>query len=213
MKTEELIALLAREPLQVDRHASARRFALALPCGWLGALLLVAAVFGIRPDLAAAAGQPAFWAKLGFAAGLAAGAGVATWRLATPGRRVGAAAIAIGGPVAALWLAAIAVLWTAPAELRLPLLLGQSWHSCPFNIALLSVPTFASVFWALRGLAPTRLRAAGAAGGLLGGALATMAYCMHCPEMATPFWALWYVLGLALPTLLGAALGPRLLRW
>lgn len=213
MKTEELIALLAREPLRVDRHGGAQRFALALPCGLVGALLLMAAVFGIRPDLAVAASHPAFWAKLGFAACLAAGAGQATWRLASPGRRVGSAAIAIGAPVALLWLAAIAALWAAPAELRLPLLLGRSWHSCPFNIALLSIPTFASVFWAMRGLAPTRLRAAGAAGGLLAGALATMAYCMHCPEMAVPFWAVWYVLGLALPTLFGAVLGPRLLRW
>ncbi|MDL5367398.1 DUF1109 domain-containing protein [Xanthomonas sp. NCPPB 2654] len=213
MKTDELIALLAQEPLRVDRHASAERFALALPSGLLGALLLASAVFGIRPDLAVATADPAFWAKLGFAACMAAGAGLAAWRLATPGRRVGTAAIAIGVPVVALWIAASAALWAAPADLRLPLLQGQSWHSCPFNIALLSIPSFASVFWALRGLAPTRLRVAGAAGGLLGGALATMAYCIHCPEMAVPFWALWYVLGMALPTALGAALGPRLLRW
>jgi hypothetical protein len=75
------------------------------------------------------------------------------------------------------------------------------------------VPAFIAVFWALRGLAPTRLRLAGACGGLLAGTIATAAYCVHCPEMQVPFWATWYTLGMLLPTAAGAALGPRLLRW
>nr|WP_281399002.1 NrsF family protein [Paenacidovorax monticola] len=33
------------------------------------------------------------------------------------------------------------------------------------------------------------------------------------PEMAAPFVALWYLAGMALPTALGALLGPRWLRW
>ncbi|MDH1161872.1 DUF1109 domain-containing protein, partial [Pseudomonas otitidis] len=35
----------------------------------------------------------------------------------------------------------------------------------------------------------------------------------HCPEMGVPFWGVWYLLGMLLPTVLGAVLGPRLLRW
>jgi len=81
------------------------------------------------------------------------------------------------------------------------------------NIALLSIPTFACVFWAIRGLAPTRLRLAGAAGGLLAGSIATLVYSLHCPEMSVAFWAVWYVLGMLIPTAVGAVLGPRLLRW
>ncbi|MEG0969467.1 MAG: NrsF family protein, partial [Pseudomonas sp.] len=27
------------------------------------------------------------------------------------------------------------------------------------------------------------------------------------------FWGVWYVLGMAIPTLIGALLGPRWLRW
>jgi hypothetical protein len=75
------------------------------------------------------------------------------------------------------------------------------------------VPVFITVFWAMRGLAPTRPRLAGAAGGLLAGATATVAYCFHCPEMGVPFWAVWYLLGMLIPTLAGTALGPRLLNW
>jgi hypothetical protein len=31
--------------------------------------------------------------------------------------------------------------------------------------------------------------------------------------MAPPFIGTWYVAGIAIPTLVGAALGPRVLRW
>ncbi|WP_416236129.1 NrsF family protein [Pseudomonas citronellolis] len=31
--------------------------------------------------------------------------------------------------------------------------------------------------------------------------------------MGVPFWSIWYLPGMLLPTLLGAMLGPRLLRW
>jgi hypothetical protein len=67
--------------------------------------------------------------------------------------------------------------------------------------------------WALKGAAPTRLAWSGAGAGLLAGALGTLVYALHCPEMAAPFLAVWYLLGMAIPTAVGAALGPRLLRW
>jgi hypothetical protein len=38
-------------------------------------------------------------------------------------------------------------------------------------------------------------------------------YALHCPELAAPFLAVWYVLGMAIPVLVGAALGRWLLRW
>jgi hypothetical protein len=93
------------------------------------------------------------------------------------------------------------------------LLLGQSWRVCPILIALLSTPTFAGMFWAVGQMAPVRPRMTGAAIGLLAGATATVAYCLHCPEMAPPFWSTWYLLGMLLPGALGSLLGPRLLRW
>lgn len=51
------------------------------------------------------------------------------------------------------------------------------------------------------------------AAGLLAGSTATLAYCLHCPEMQVPFWGAWYLLGMLVPTLVGALAGPRLLRW
>ena len=65
----------------------------------------------------------------------------------------------------------------------------------------------------MKGLAPTRLALAGAAAGLLAGAGGALIYALHCPEMAAPFLAIWYLLGMLIPTAVGALLGPRLLRW
>jgi hypothetical protein len=93
------------------------------------------------------------------------------------------------------------------------LFFGDTWNSCPFLIATLSAPVFVAVVWAMQGLAPTRLRLAGAAAGLLSGAIGTMVYSVHCPEMAAPFIGFWYLLGMLIPTTVGALLGPRMLRW
>jgi hypothetical protein len=57
------------------------------------------------------------------------------------------------------------------------------------------------------------LALSGAGAGLLAGALGTLVYALHCPESAAPFIGIWYVLGIAIPTLAGAMLGPRVLRW
>ena len=49
--------------------------------------------------------------------------------------------------------------------------------------------------------------------GLLAGALSVLAYALHRPESTARFLGVWYVLGIAIPTLAGAVLGPRALRW
>ena len=101
----------------------------------------------------------------------------------------------------------------APPELRPHLLLGGSWRVCTAFVTVLSIPAFCAIFWAMRGLAPTRLHQAGAAAGLLAGAEGLLVSCLHCPESALPFWCIWYVLGMLLPAAAGAVLGKWLLRW
>lgn len=213
MKTEDLITLLATGAAPVDRHVVARRFGWALIAGGAGSTLLMSLIFGMRPDLATVAATPIFWLKVALPFFIGLGALLATARLARPAGTAGIAWAAAAWPVAAVWIGALSVLWIAAPETRLPLVMGQTWRVCPLNIALLSVPSFIAVIWALRGLAPTRLRTAGFAGGLLASATATLAYCLHCPEMGVPFWAVWYLLGMAIPAGIGAWLGPRLLRW
>ncbi len=105
------------------------------------------------------------------------------------------------------------IFWAKMAYPRLPIVLGHTWRTCPFNIVLLSVPTFPAVFWAVKSLAPTQLRLAGAVAGLLASSTATIVYCLHCPEMSPAFWSVWYAIGMLLPAGIGAWLGPKLLRW
>jgi hypothetical protein len=214
MKTDDLVSLLANGIEPVDRQALSKRFGVAVLIGLLGATALVLATFGARPDLLQVAVTPIFWAKLALPLFLMLGALSTVTRLARPGMRAGVkggALITIA--VAAVWAGALYVLAVAEPDTRVAIVLGKTWRVCAINITALSIPGFIAVFWALRGLAPTRLRLTGACGGLLAGAMATLAYCLHCPEMGVPFWGAWYLLGMLLPTLIGAWLGPRWLRW
>ena len=213
MKTQDLVALMASEAAPVDRRIMSKRFSQAMLLGALGALLLMMACFGLRPDLGRVASTFLFWFKLAFPLALAAASLWTCTRLSRPGVAIGWANLALAAPVAIVWITAIPLVLLTPASQRVALLLGHTWRVCPFAIALLSIPAFIMVFWAIKGLAPTRLRLAGAAGGLLAGAMATIVYCLHCPEMGVPFWAIWYLLGMLIPTLAGALLGPRWLRW
>ena len=116
-------------------------------------------------------------------------------------------------PVLGVWaLAAVVLTAATPAE-RTVLLFGETWTLCPFNIAILSLPFFLGAFWALRGLAPTRPAHAGALAGLMAGGAGALVYSLHCPEMSPAFIGIWYLLGIAIPTVAGALAGPRLLRW
>ncbi len=212
MKTDDLIHLLATGAQPVPRHALARRFAGAALAGAVLAGALMALLFGPRA-LTEDVIDPMFWGKLVFALAWAAGGWVLLLRLARPGRAVGRALGAVALPPLVLAALAAAVWVQAAPDQRLALLLGSTWRSCPFNIALLAVPALALGLWAMRGAAPTRPVAAGAGAGLLAGALGAAAYAFHCPETAAPFIAVWYVAGIALPTLAGAVLGRHLLRW
>lgn len=213
MKTDELITMLASGAEAVEPHALQRRYAFALGWGAFGTTLLMVILLGVRTDIAEVAQLPMFWMKLAFPAVLLAGALLATVRLSRPGACLGRVPAAIAAPVLAMWLfAAIVLFGAAPAE-RPNLVFGDTWVYCPIIIAALSVPLFGALLWAMKGLAPTRLAPAGAAAGLLAGAGGALIYALHCTEMAAPFLAIWYVLGMLIPTAVGAMLGPRLLRW
>jgi len=213
MKTDDFISMLASGVTPVDRHALAKRFVVAVLVGLVTATLLVMIVLGVRPDLATVAATPIFWAKIAFPLSLMIGALSVVMRLARPGMTPGSGKLLIVAAIAAVWAGALYVLVPVAPDMRVAVILGQTWRVCALNITLLSIPGFIAAFWALRGLAPTRLKLAGACGGLLAGAMATLAYCLHCPEMEVPFWGAWYLLGMLVPTAIGALLGPHWLRW
>lgn len=213
MKTDDLIGLLVADTAPVPRHAGERRLALGLGGGVVLALLWVLLVYGLRADLAEVALTGPFVLKLAMPLAVAVLGALAVFRLGHPGMPLGGVGRWLTVPVLVLWVLALWV-WTLalPAE-RSALLLGNTWRVCSINVALTALPVLALALWVLRGLAPTRPAWAGAAAGWLAGGVGAAAYALHCPEMDAPFLAVWYVLGMWVPTALGAMLGPRLLRW
>lgn len=213
MRTEELARRLAASASPVRPRAASTRLAVAalaaLPVA--GALLLV--IWRLRPDLDTAWQLPLFWVKLLLPLALALGGAWVVQRLARPGVEVGWRVAGVVAPVAFLWALGIATWASNPEADREALLFGATWRHCPVSILLLSLPTLAAGLFALRRLAPTRLRLAGAAVGAMAGGSGAAVYALHCPEMSPVFLAVWYVLGMALPVLLGASLGRWLLRW
>lgn len=213
MKTDDLVSLLAAAAKPVPYRVAVRRMGLALGLGFVGAMAVMVLDLGFDPDLAEATHMAMFWVKLAVPGSLCVAAFFVAERLSRPGGRVGAWRIGLAAPVLALWLyGAWVMVQAAPAQ-RKALVLGDSWRSCAFSIALISVPLLVALFWAVRGLAPTRLALAGASAGLLAGAAATLVYALHCPEMEAPFVSVWYVAGMVIPALAGAMLGPWVLRW
>jgi len=213
MKTDALVEALARGPIAVGAHAVERRVGIALAAGAVLAAFAMLAALGVRADLRVAVGAPMFWMKLAYPLVLVASATLATATLARPAGRARAATAAGVALMAAMVAAALGALALAPPGGRLSLALGHSALACVADVTALALPAFVLALLALRTCAPTRLRAAGAAAGLLAGAVAAGVYAWHCDEMALPFLGLWYTLGMAVPAAIGAALGPRVLRW
>lgn len=213
MRTDDLIDALSRNTEPVRPHRGGRALAVALVVAVPLALLLMLRQMGLNPALDAYLAQPMFWVKLLFGVALATTGLWLSLRLARPGVAAGRAAIAPLLPIALLWVLAAIALATASADELPALVFGSSWAVCPTNIATLSLPAFIAMMLALRTMAPTRLAAAGAAAGLAAGGIGTAVYALHCPELAAPFLALWYVTGAAIPVIVGALLGSRLLRW
>ena len=213
MKTDDLVSMLAGGTDAVDPKAPARRYIIAVGGGAIIATFFMSLWLDVRPTLARDAMLPMFWIKEAFCAALVASGLFAVMRLSRPGAALAWVRPLMAAPILAIWLLAIAALATADPENRTDLIRGVSWTECTFNIAVLSIPIFAAILWAMKGLAPTRLRLAGAAAGFAAGAIGALVYTLHCPELDAPFLAIWYMSGILIPTVFGAGVGPRLLRW
>jgi hypothetical protein len=113
----------------------------------------------------------------------------------------------------AMAIAGIVALVTQPLATWNRMMLGTQWQMCALCIPGFAIVPFAILIWTLRRGAPTHLKRTGAIAGLVAGALGAVAYAFHCPDDSIPFIALWYGAMVALCALIGAMLGPRLLRW
>lgn len=213
MKTHDLTTMLATGIWPVDQHVLEKRLALAILAGLIGAIFMLLVIFGIRSDMPQMLITPLFWLKVAFPMAMVLPALLITVRLSRPGASSRKGWITLSLPFITLWVASAVFVLAAPPDLRPSLIFGSSWRTCTLSIALLSLPTFVAMFWAVKGLAPTRLVLTGAGIGLAAGAQAVLVYVLYCVEMAISFWVIWYALGILMPTVAGALLGPRLLRW
>jgi hypothetical protein len=212
MKTSELIAALAATgPVRPARPMN--RLAVGAAAGVLAAIVILALWLGFQP-LSAALGASWFWMKAGYSLTMAAVGLLLALRLARPGAPPGWAWLVIGvAALATISMMAAHTSMRAGGDRQAALWLGATWRQCPWRILALSAPIFLALTLAIRRLAPTRLAPAGAAIGLLAGGLAGAVYGLYCRENTAPFVAVWYTAGFAASALIGAVLGPRLLRW
>lgn len=212
MKTDELIAMLARGDVAVTQGRPGATAAV-LAAGLVASILMMQLTLRTLPQLGSAIAWPAFWLKVGFVVAMACAAWHAASTLARPGAREGGLPVVLAVPLVLMWLIGAVLLASAAPDQRAQLFWGRTWRACPGLIAMLSTPLLAAALWAMRRMAPTRLRLAGAAAGLAAGAGGALVYCLHCPEMSPAFVGTWYVLGMLVPTAIGALLGPKVLAW
>ena len=211
MRTEQLVEVLARQAGPAPRHAVERRIAVAAGFGAVASAWGAIGALGLNSGLANMGLGLA--TKLAYVVSMLLAAAWFADRVSRPGTPWRRATWNVLAVVLVMSVLAAAVWAMAPGTERLSLLLGRSWASCPWRVAALSAPALAAVLWAMRGLAPTQLRVAGFAAGLLAGSLGALGYALYCPELSPLFVLVWYTLGILIPAGLGARLGPWLLRW
>jgi hypothetical protein len=204
---------LSADVAPVSQWYVPQRLLAGIAIGAAISVFLVLALLGPRPDMHDAMGTAMFWLKLAYPLSLALIAGLAAERLARPAASARARIPWLVAPLLFVFVLGALEFFSAPPAARMPLLMGSSARLCPFFVLSASVPPLAGLVWAMRGLAPTRLREAGAAIGLAAGGAGAFAYAWHCTETGAPFLAVWFTLGIAAATFLGWLLGPRVLRW
>lgn len=134
--------------------------------------------------------------KLLFPLAVAVAGLVAVHRLARPGVAVGAAAVAAVVPVLLLCEPWRPWCGGAPRPERARAVVGARPGVPVCSASADGRALLLAVLWVLKGMAPTRPAWAGAAAGALAGGGGAAVYALHCPELAAPFLAVWYVAGI-----------------
>ncbi|VVE32702.1 hypothetical protein PAN31108_03715 [Pandoraea anhela] len=185
----------------------------ALIMGLAGSTLVLIALYNFHSNMPDLILTKMFWIRLAFPLVTIITAMTLTQRLARPGASTKYAGLTVALPIMTMLAAACVILLTAPKGYRLQLVLGRRWHVASLDIVLLSVPPLIACIATIKGLAPTRLTLAGASAGLLAGAQGALVYSLFCSNLDVPFWGVWYAISLLTTVGIGAAIGPRLLRW
>lgn len=215
MRTDELIDMLSTNVEPVKSRQLRNALIIGLVVGGAAAFCLMLAVFG----LPAGAFRGEYFAvkalALAFTLGLVGAGASFLVKSAHPGQPERRPLLLIIALFFALLVASCVTLAaTSPAAWRdMVFGLPPQWILCLICIPLFAVAPFASLIWALRKGAPTNLVRTGGITGLVAGALGAAVFAFHHPGSSVPFIVLWYGGPIVLCALVGAVLGPRLLRW
>lgn len=172
------------------------------------AVLVVAAVFGVRGDLATHISSPMYLYKAVAMASIAIAGLVLVRAAGTPGASM--------RPVAALVPAALALAAGFVLLDDMVPLAGARAVSVPVclsAIVMAALPGLALLLRALRGATPTRPALAGGIAGLLAGSIGALAYTLSCVNDGALFVSVWYPLAILATSAIGALVGWRALAW
>jgi hypothetical protein len=212
MKTDDLIKALAQDlPTKPPKLSQTLTQALIVSVPIAFGILIYAVQ--VRPDLLQVLATPRIAFKFAFTAAVIAASGWLALRLSRPGMVAGPARWALG---------LVGLIVVGSVGLELAVLPASAWSSawigtralaCLALIPVLAAVPFAAILAAMRAGAPDHPALAGASAGLLAGSLGAFLYAMHCDNDSPLFVATWYGLAMLAITLLGAAIGSRILRW
>jgi hypothetical protein len=212
VKTNDLIRALAADC--ATRPVSLRRaFATAMIPGVAIAFGFYLVVLGPRPHVLGLLAEPRFLFKVCLALLLVALAAGLVMRLGKPGTEIRRAVLMLSIVPALLGAGIAAELLFVPADLWSHRLIGTNALVCLESIPFLGLAPLAAALFCLRQGAPERPALAGAAAGLLAGAIGATLYATHCPDDSPLFVAAWYSLAIGIVAAIGAVAGRRLLRW
>jgi hypothetical protein len=213
MNTDDLVKMLSANVDAVDWRSTSRTILISAALGGLVALAAMIALLGIRADIAGLRSWIFIGAKCAFAGAIIVIALVYLIRIARPGgeRRVSVALLVL--PLVVALIAIVGSVALIPVSDWRAAVFGEHWLLCLLCIPLGAIFPFAGIVLAMRQFAPTNLTLAGALAGLGAGGISAFVYALHCTDDTLSFIAVWYSLAIAVCTLVGALLGPRLLRW
>ena len=213
MKTDELINMLGTNLEPVKSGQLRDTLIIALSVGAVAAFCLMLAMFGL-PGAPPAGEYPGLKVlALAFTLGLVAAGASSLTKFARPGVSTGKLLVLIALLFFCVLSAGLVALAFAHPTAWGGMIFGPQWAACLICIPLLAALPFASLVWALRKGAPTNLTGTGALAGLVAGALGATVLAFHHSAGSIPFIAFWYGGPILICAVVGAILGPRLLRW
>jgi len=216
VNTDRLVDLLSANLEPVTGIRLGRMLFLIMVTGGAAAFALMLVTVGPRADLDSSAHLAWSALKLLFAIGVITTAAPQLLKSMRPGLEKETHPALLFLPFSVAIAAALVMLFFVTPQGWSLMLRGATPASparCLLCILFFAAVPFATLVWALRQGAPTRLRLSGAIAGVVAGGVGAAAYAFTCTSDTIPFVAVCYGAAIALCAFIGAELGPRLLRW